>query len=378
MAVAYQGLFGPVGFGTETQTVLHPFLREIFIQEAPLVNRLPRLQSEGEVFQMITYDVRQRTGMTLTTALSDTTTTTLVLNDDSRLLTGDVLMIDSERFEVTSITANGTNVTVVRGAESTTAATHSSGAPVTLLYNSRTGAEVNQDTTRSLRSVTEQYVQTFQFPVQISGKANAVTAVRLPQGVPDILTYEQRTKAIEMLRDMEYACYYAGGQKPYNIGDRAKMKGLKTLIDSGNVTTNTVSSYTKFNFISDTLNKAFAGGGNPDILIVSSDFMTGVATWGYPVQLDMNYTPTLGIAFNQIAVPFLGAPVMMIPSYQLKSGTAIALTSSDVKIRYLRQETWIPRGRRGDAYEGDWVADIAVEIGHPKWHAWREGISSFA
>jgi hypothetical protein len=374
----YQGLFGPVGFGVETQTVLHPFLREIFIQEAPLVNRLPRLQAEGETFQMITYDVRQRTGITLGAAVSDTTGTTVTLSDNTRLLVGDVILVDSEKLEVTAINSNGTSVTVVRGAESSTAATHTNTTAVTLMYNSRTGAEVNQDSTRSIRTSIEQYVQTFQFPVQISGKANAQTSVRLPQGVPDILTFEQRTKAVEMLRDMEYACYYAGGQKPQNPGDRAKMKGIKTLIDSGNVTTSAASSYTKLSFISDTLNKAFAGGGNPDLLIVSSDFMTGVATWGYPVTMDTSYTPVLGIAFNQIAVPFLGAPVLMLPSYQLKAGTAIALTSSDVKLRYLRQETWVPRGRRGDAYEGDWIADIAVEIGHPKWHAWREGISSFA
>lgn len=381
MSASYKrDILAPIDFSVEQTTVLYPYLREIFINEAPLVTRLPRVQAAGETYQILTYDVRQRTGLTLGAALADNTNTTVVVSDNTPLLTGDVLEVDSERVEVTAINSDGVTLTVRRGVEGTAGATHSNAAAVTLLYNSASGTEVDKQANRAIRSSVTQYVQTFQFPVQVGGKALAVQNIALPAGFADVFSGEQKVKVTEMMRDEEYACYYGKGEAPGSGNTRAKMKGLKTLIDSGNVTTSNAASYTKASFIADLFQKALDGGGNPDMVLCSTDFMTGLSTWSVGLQQFNNpqLTPYLGIPIKMFMVPFLGQPAVFVPSYQLKKGTAVALTSSDLKVRHLRQESWMGRGRRGDAYEGDWLCDIAIELDHPKWHAWREGITSYA
>ncbi len=131
--------------------------------------------------------------------------------------------------------------------------------------------------------------------------------------------------------------------------------------------------------MADTIQKAVNGGGNPDACLCSIDFLTGLLTWGFAKQ-QVN-TPNLnilGLPIKEVTVPFASGPITFIPSYQMNSGTAVVLTSSDVCMRYMRQEFWNARGNRGDAREGDYIGDICVEVGHPGWHAWVSGITSFA
>ena len=47
-------------------------------------------------------------------------------------------------------------------------------------------------------------------------------------------------------------------------------------------------------------------------------------------------------------------------------------------MRMKRNEFWNPRGSRGDAFEGDWIAEGAIEIENPSHHAWVEGITAFS
>ena len=75
--------------------------------------------------------------------------------------------------------------------------------------------------------------------------------------------------------------------------------------------------------------------------------------------------------------PFLGG-ISIIEAPLPKRATAICLTSSEVRMRMKRNEFWNPRGIRGDAYEGDWMAEGAIEIDNPEHHAWVEGIQAFS
>jgi hypothetical protein len=43
-----------------------------------------------------------------------------------------------------------------------------------------------------------------------------------------------------------------------------------------------------------------------------------------------------------------------------------------------RNEFWNPRGSRGDAVEGDWIAEGAIEVENEQHHAWLEGITAFS
>jgi hypothetical protein len=393
MPLDVQGILENISLSAEQTTVLYPYLREVFINETPLVSRTRREPAEGQVYNIVSYDVRPRT-YTLNAAVAATNAdTNLTLVDATPLMLGDVLELiktdgtATERLEVKSITS-GTVVVVRRARESTTAVANdttggASANVVTLIGNSRTGAEIDQQAKRTVRTLTPQYVQTFQNPVQVGGLANAVRNIRLPSGISDVFSLEQKVAMTEMMRDEEYTSYYGLGEAPVNPGDRAKQKGLKKQITGYNAGANVRlaagASYTFLNFVADGIQKCIDGGGDPDAVLCSTSFLTGLQTWGFAkMQVTTPRASLLGLPINEIAVPFASGVVSFIPSFQLKPGTACVLTSSDVLMRYIRQEFWNQRGNRGDAREGDFIADVCVEVGHPGWHSWVEGITSFA
>lgn len=79
----------------------------------------------------------------LATAISTTTETTITVKTSLKISAGDILEIDSERVYVSAVTGN--SLTVSRGYDNTTAATHSSGAMVS-------NTSISTTTTRILYS----------------------------------------------------------------------------------------------------------------------------------------------------------------------------------------------------------------------------------
>jgi hypothetical protein len=105
--------------------------------------------------------------------------------------------------------------------------------------------------------------------------------------------------------------------------------------------------------------------------------MTGLAIWGHAAQRIEAGSNIFGTPIEVFEAPFLGG-ITLIEAPLLKPSTAIALTSSEVRLRMKRNEFWNPRGSRGDAIEGDWVAEGAIEVENEAHHAWVEGITAFS
>lgn len=403
-ASAVQGILASFQLGTESIIPLVALLREVFINETPLFSRLPHVHVGAPEYKQVIYDVRPRTftiaaAVTAPAALS---TSTITLADVSYLQVGDFLEINNtgatafERVEVLADpnTTNNT-VSVMRGVEGTTpVANDTTNAPSTLGYiigNSRLGNEINQTAYRSIRSQIDQYVQTMIYPVQVGGLVNALDNITLPGSVDgvavnDVFGFEQKVKMREMVRDIEYSSYYALGQSAGVVGStgKRKMKGLRAQIGAyksgANVRLAAGGAYTKLSFIADTVQKCLDAGGDPDVIMMSTNFTTGLAVWSIAQQqfTSPRTTPQLGIAVREFDTAFAGQPMTIIPSFQLRPGSIFVGTSSDLKFRYIRDAFFQRRGVRGDAWEGDLIGDYTVEAGHPGWHAWVEGISTFA
>jgi hypothetical protein len=404
MSFDIQGVLTSFQMASETTTVLVPYLREIFVNEAPIFARTPHIPIAAPEYNITSYDVRSRSitlGQALT-AVAGYTVQNCIFSDVSQMQVGDVLEVYNtaasayERMEVQADPVLSTNtVSVMRGVENTTpiANDFSSNAASFLGYiigNSRTGAETNQTAFRSIRSLTPQYLQTYQTSVQVGGLTQAISAITLPPGISDVFSLEQKTKMTEFVRDVEYSSYYGIGQSA-SVGGvnggagRRKQAGLRKLIGNYknglNVRLGTGSSYTKLQFVADGVQKCLNGGGNPDILMVSLDFgTTGLSTWSFGQQefVDPKATPYLGIMIEEFLTSITGQPMTVIPSFQLRSGTAACLTSKDIKMRRIREAFFQKRGIRGDEWEGDFIGDYCCELGHPGWHSWIEGISGYA
>lgn len=388
------GILTPIEFPAEQRTVVDSSVRQVFTNEQPLFSRLPHEKGEGETYTTTSYDVRGGANRRLyalgTGGLALVSTVSLPIVDASMLQVGDVLEIDDgtnmERVEVLSppvLTTTPNTLLIRRARENTVAAVFAAGAPLYLIGNARTGAEVDQQGFRPVSSGILQIIQTFQFPVQVGGKADAITNVALPPGSSSVMGQARALKMIEFVRDVENTIYYGRGEVPVAAGDRGKMKGIRSLVQGYNVGSNYVgaagANYSLAAFVAASIGKIYSAGGMADTILCSTDFLGFLNTWVPGKQTTAtNGATTLGYQVRSFTLPLNGEPLLFVPAPQLRPGTAAVLSSSDLKIKFLREMFWEPRGSQGDAKMGDWIGDYAIHMEHPQWHAWVQGITSVA
>lgn len=372
-----QGIQGAFDNQAEIRNNVYVVASNWFVNRCPLVTRIPRVPVGSTTFTIVSRSFRPRVAILMNTVAAGDAQITLL--DVSPLMNGDVLELASgERVEIIGDPnlANNT-VPVRRGVEGTTAGAGATNDTVRLISNSRTGAEINQSGVAMRPSGVAQYCQTWQHPVQVGGSLQSSSAFATYPGARTPFEQYKMDALQNLMDDMENASYYGRGEDPA-VAARPKEKGLRTLLTT-NLTTSPINAgaYKATDFIRDTLQPCRMNGGDPDILLVSSNFMTGLSTWGQAIQrLDAGVN-VFGTPIDVFEAPFLGG-VSLIEAPLLRPGTAICLTSSEVRMRMKRNEFWNPRGVRGDAYEGDWIAEGAVEVDNQSHHAWVEGITAFS
>jgi hypothetical protein len=348
-----------------------------FVNRCPLVTRLPRLAVGSTNFTMVNRAFRSRVATAAAAIGASDTQITLI--DASPFMNGDVLELASgERVELTAEPDTSTNaISVRRGVEGTTPAAGAANDLIRLIGNSRTGSEVNQTGVAYKPVGVSQYCQTWQHPVQVGGSFQASNGYQGTAGLHTPFEQGKMDALQNLMDDMEVSCYYGRGEDA-SFSGRPKQKGLKTLLTSNHVAAPTnAGAYKPTDLIRDTLEKCRIGGGDPDVLIVSTNFMTGLATWGHAAQRIDAGVNIFGTPIDVFEAPFLGG-LSIIEAPLLKPYTAICLTSSEVRLRMKRNEFWNPRGSRGDAFEGEWIAEGAIEVDNQSHHAWVEGITAFS
>jgi Family of unknown function (DUF5309) len=327
-------------------------------------------------------------------AVSSNSTTSLTFADATFLMNHDVLqLVDSatgntEFVQIAGDPTSSTTVNVTRGTAGTTALSSvASGSTVNLIGNSRNGSEVNQTGLSTIGVPRTQYCQTFQFPVQIGGSAQTARAQVMPGGIQTPFDFNMTVQLQNMIDDIETSCYYGIAQAPTadsgnpDTAVTAKMNGLRSIFQTNNISGSSsptnASAYGSTDLIRDTLQAARQNGGEPDLLVVSTNFMSGFATWGQAIQRIPAGETIFGTPINVLEAPFLHG-VTIVEAPLLRPFTAIALTSSEVYIRNKRNPYWNLRGNRGDMVEGDWIAEMAIEVVNESHHAWVENITAFS
>lgn len=217
-----------------------------------------------------------------------------------------------------------------------------------------------------------QFCQTFQHPVIVPTNYHP-----WPETPPRPFDPAKMDALQNLMDDIEFSSYYGKGEDPALMG-RPKQKGLRTLITTNRITEpENATAYKPTDLIRDTVERCRRGGGDPDVLLVSTNFLMGFATWGHAVQRVSAGINVFSVPIDVYEAPFLGG-VSIIEAPLLKPFTAICLTSSEVRMRSKRNEFWSPRGSRRDNLEGDWIAEVAIDPINPDHHAWVEGVVAFA
>jgi hypothetical protein len=393
MADFLQGFLGTYQAGVEARNDVTVAVRNWFANRNPLVTRLPYVPVERVDFLMYTHRYRARS-TTLSAAVSSNSTTSLTFADATFLMNHDVLqLVDSatgntEFVQISGDPTSSTTVNVTRGTAGTTALSSvASGSTVNLIGNSRNGSEVNQTGLSTIGVPRTQYCQTFQFPVQIGGSAQTARAQVMPGGIQTPFDFNMTVQLQNMIDDIETSCYYGIAQAPTadsgnpDTAVTAKMNGLRSIFQTNNISGSSsptnASAYGSTDLIRDTLQAARQNGGEPDLLVVSTNFMSGFATWGQAIQRVPAGETIFGTPINVLEAPFLHG-VTIVEAPLLRPFTAIALTSSEVYIRNKRNPYWNLRGNRGDMVEGDWIAEMAIEVVNESHHAWVENITAFS
>ena len=383
MAAAYQG--GPLDQYTAFNAGVIPndvfgVAINWFVNRTPLVTRLPKMPVGSNQF-LITNDNYRPRSTTLSSAFTSNGTT-LVVPDASIFDVGDVLKIGSELFLVTgtpdagSTNANATTIVVTSGYASTTSVNHNNNSTVLLLTNTRTGAEINQTSVSRIPVAVTQQCQTVQHAYQVGGALQA--DLNYTVGFPTPLDRDRMLAMQHVMDDFESAVYYGTALSLGSTGTRPMMSGLASLITTNTTTSPTnAAAYKPSDLIRDTVQAVFSNGGNPTVMLVSTDFMQGFAIWGHAAMRLNSGTNVYGVPIDTFNAPFLN-DITIIPAPLLQSGTAFCFSDPEVRLRLKRPMFDKPRGSRGDAYEGDIIMEGAIELDNQAHHAYVTGITSFA
>lgn len=344
-----------------------------FVNRTPLTARLPKSPVGSPDFKITNDDYRPRTDLVKNTTSIAQSGTTLTVVDGSKFDVGDVVQIEDEYLLVTAISGN--NLTVTRGYAGSSDVAHTADKEVLLITNTRTGAEVDINAISRIPQVVTQHCQTVQHAYSVGGALQANSNYVSGHGTP--LQRDKFLAVQHVMDDFESAIYYGAGVALAATTTRPAMKGLRTLITTNKTTSPTnAANYQPTDLFRDTVQKCFDGGGNPNLLVVSTNFLTGLATWGQTAMRIPAGANVFGTPIELFEVPFLSG-IRVVPSPLLRQGTAICLSLPEVRVRLKRPMFDQERGKRGDATEGDIIMEGAIELDNEKHHAWVQGISGF-
>lgn len=370
------GIQNPFTVAGITVNPVYAFAVNFFANRTPLTARLPAVPEGADTFK-ITNDRFRPSSTTINEGGSFAQgDVTLTVTDGTIFQAGDVIEIESEVLLITAVSTN--NLTVTRGYAGTTDAAHADATIVYVIGNTRTGGEVDVDGISYTPTSTTQYLQTIQHPWQVGGSLATNTAVALPSGVPNWVTREKMAAMQRVMDDTERAFYYGRAVARAATTTRPAMNGLRALLTTNTTTSPTnAAAYKPDDLIRDTIQKCYDGGGNPGILVVSSDFLTGFAVWGHAaMRLDAGAN-LFGTPIDVFTVPFLSG-INVVPAPLLRPGSAICLTEMEVKQRIKRALYNKDRGSRGDAEEGDIITELAIEVENEAHHAYLSGVTAFS
>jgi hypothetical protein len=370
------GAFTPYDYLSSIRIPVFGVALNSYVNRTPLYTRLPQAPLGALSFKTSTVLFRPSTGTLNNGGTLTNSATTVPVLDGSVYQTGDVFEIDTEAMLITAVSGN--NLTVTRAYGGTAAATHNDASTLYLIGNTRTGGEINVTGISRVPTALAQNAQTFQHPYHVGGSLGSATELALPPGVASVVGRERMMAIQNQCDDWERSIYYGYGVSVGSATARPMMNGIRSLCATNKTLQPTnYSSYGPTDLIRDTLQPITTAGGNCDVLLMSPDWMQGLQNWGQGLLRLEAGTTEFGIAIDTFQAPFLNG-VSLVFAPLLRTGTVIALSSAEIRLRVKRPMFDKPRGSQGDADQGDILSEGAVELDNESHHAWVSGITGYA
>jgi hypothetical protein len=370
------GAFTPYDYLSSVRIPIYGIALNSYVNRTPLFTRLPQAPLGSLTFKTSTVLFRPSSQVLNNGGTVGSGDSTATVTDGSVYQTGDVIECGTEGMLITGISSN--TITITRGYGNTSAASHTDGSTVYLIGNTRTGGEINVNGISRVPTTVTQYAQTFQHPYQVGGSLNSSTDFALPPGVTSVVGRERMMAIQNQSDDWERSLYYGFGVSIGSSTAKPMMSGLRALIATNKTLQPTnYTTYGPTDLIRDTLEPVYAAGGNPNVLVMSPDWMQGLQSWGQGLLRLSSGETEFGIAIDTFEAPFLNG-VSLIFAPLLRNGTVICLSDQEIRVRIKRAMFDKPRGSQGDADQGDILSEGALELDNESHHAWVSGITGFA
>jgi len=304
---------------------------------------------------------------TLGAAIADTTTTTCSITTHALAQPGDIWLIDSEQVWVSAKTT--TTLTVTRGVNGTTAATHSNSAVMTRVSRARVDADDADDSPSTEISSTTNVTQIFQRTIKVARTKQNSAAY----GVSSWRDYLIDKAMKELMMDLAKLPYY--GARSVGSIDVARTCGGFATFGTGNVTYatatgatgGTASALTR-DHIDDTLANIHADGGDPKLILTVAhaqrkinDMYEGFVETARSEQLG-------GVLIKKLMNPITGAILDVVVDRNCKAGQLWILDTNYIAYYPFDPFFFEPLAKDGDYEVGEVIGEYGFIMCNVDWH----------
>lgn len=308
---------------------------------------------------------RSTFNLTITTG---TTAFTVPAADSDKFGVGDVILCDAEYVYVSAVASNGTDLTVTRAYNSSTAVNHTSGVVAVGIGTAL--AEGSDPGTARAVDRTGRYNMTQIFgphAIQVSATEDIVRKYGLPGGSGEF-NYQVGQRVKEVGVSMEQAILY-GTRSEDTSGKTRTMGGLKYY-----VTTNVDSSTTTLTEakLLDQLQAIFSAGGTADRIVTGAAQKRLIGTFGTPLSganVNLSRTDTgRGVVVDSYISDF-GSCMVLLDRW-VRTADLFIFNRDQVELDTLRPLSFQMLAKTGDAIKGQIVAEKTLKVRREK-HAAR-------
>lgn len=260
------------------------------------------VNTPGKTYEWLEDSYSGRSDAVNSTALtSDTTVTTVTVDDGSLFQVGDVILVDAEYMWVSGVSSN--DLTVTRGYGGTQA-THANNATVTIVGRNRLDGASAGDGHFTEPSTGYNYSAILQKSVEIS-RTNAL----LPRyGIPNLVNREIDKKLEENMNLLNSMVYH-GQRKAGSSTTPRGFGGLKQLI-STNTESKSAAALTRAD-IEDAMQNCWTYGGQPDVILCGAWAQRKISSF-YEGSVRREQSDRLGGVFVNRIMTGLGQEVDVV------------------------------------------------------------------
>ena len=267
---------------------------------------------------------------TITDAFTDTESTTTAVATAANWQPGDIFLVDSEQIWISAI--SGTTITVTRGFNGSTAATHADNSVITRIGRARIDGDDADDSPGTEVTSTTNDTQIFQRTVNVSRSELKVSKY----GIANVEDYMIDKFMRELMMDLARLPYYGGVSAGTENTVARSAGGLPAFI-TNNITYATSTAATggtalalTRDHIDDTLQNIFDDGGDPKLMLTVAnaqrklnDMYEGYVSTARSEQLG-------GILIKKLMNPITGKILDVVVDRNCPSGQMWILSTKNI------------------------------------------------